>query len=212
MRFSERNPRRAHLEALLQSRGWCKPSLILYRLIGIAGFMARAGGAWKGVQERVLRDATVTYDPFQVTEADASDLARLLEQPEAKFFSDPCKYSGTLLPELSFAIRRHGRLVGWLIAATARNSYSAALGAPPSTAIEYKDLYLDAALWRLGYAFGVFYHAFMRQAGLFGENSLALYTTHPGVPRMVALSRRRFAPLAIRFDSLLGCEKQVPAS
>jgi hypothetical protein len=47
---------------------------------------------------------------------------------------------------------------------------------------------------------------------LYGEDSLAVYCTHPGVPQMVAFSRRRFAPMALRFDAVFVCSKSIPAA
>jgi GNAT superfamily N-acetyltransferase len=212
IRFSDQNPGHARLIQLLREGGWSEPSVVLCHLLGRAGAMAREGGEWKGVRGRVLQDAALSYEPLAFTETDEDAIGRLLSQPEAKPFPDPRRFLTTHIPDLSFAIRRRGALLGWLIAEPARAALVSSLNIPHGVVVDYKEFYLDAALWQHGYGLGAFYHAFIAQATLFGEDSLAAYLTHPGVPRMVALTRRRFAPMAIRFDTIFSCEKYVAES
>jgi hypothetical protein len=176
--------------------------------------MARLAGAWTGVRKRVLVSQEIAYTPFALSDADEPAVARLLAQPEAAHFSDPRKYADSLIPDLSLALRRrsNGELVGWLIAVPGEAHIAPGAGYPESKVVRYADFYLDAALWTTGASLGVFHHAFLRQAELYGEDSLIAYFTHPGVPQMVDFSRRRFAPIALSFDTVFECQKEISAA
>jgi len=209
-RFSEANAGRSSLQPLLQGSGWTKPAASLFQLVGHPGKMGREGGAWVGVRKRVLLSRTIEYTPFVLKEADEPAIAHLLAQPPASCFPHPRKYADSLLPDLSLALRRRdGELVGWLIAVPGPERVAAGVGLPHSKVVQYAEFYIDAALWTSGAALGVFHYAFLRQAELYGEDSLAVYFTHPGVPQMVTFSRRRFAPMALRFDTVFECRKEV---
>ncbi len=211
-RFSEGAAGRRSLQPLLQRSGWAEPAAIHFQLVGHPGKMGREGGAWAGVRKRVLLSQQLEYAPFVLKEADEPAIARLLAQPQASCFPDPRKYADSLLPDLSLALRRRdGELVGWLIAVPGPDRVAAGVGLPQSKVVRFAELYVDAALWTSGAALGAFYYAFLRQAELYGEDSLAVYFTHPGVPEMVAFSRRRFAPMALRFDTVFECRKEVLA-
>ena len=211
-RFSQAAAGRRSLEKLLQRSGWTEPAASLFQLVGHPGKMAREGGAWIGVRKRVLGSQEIAYCPLSLSESDEPAIARLLAQPQASPFPHPRTYAASMLPDLSLALRRRsGELVGWLIAVPGPERRAASLGLPDSKVVRYAEFYLDSALWTSGAGLGAFYHAFLRQAELYGEDSLAMYFTHPGVPQMVAFSSRRFAPLALRFDTVFVCTKELPA-
>jgi GNAT superfamily N-acetyltransferase len=210
-RFSEAAPGRGSLERLLNAAHWTEPTANFFQLVGHPGKMARRAGAWTGVRKRILVSQDIEYAPFVFSEADEPAIARLLAQPEASHFPHPRKYADSRLPELSLALRRRsgGELVGWLIAVPGQAHVAASVGCPDSTVVRYAEFYLDAALWTTGASLGVFHHVFLRQAELYGEDSLIVYFTHPGVPKMVNFSRRRFAPIALRFDTVFECRKEM---
>ncbi len=213
-RFSEAAPGRGSLERVLTAARWTEPAPNFFQLVGYPGKMARLAGAWSGVRKRVLLSQEIAYTPFDLGEADEPAIARLLAQPQAAHFDDPRKYAQSLIPDLSLALRRRssGELVGWLIAVPGEPHIGASAGYPDRTVVRYADLYLDAGLWTTGASLGVFHHVFLRQAELYGEDSLIAYFTHPGVPQMVKFSRRRFAPIALRFDTIFECKKEVAAT
>jgi len=205
-RFSNALPARAAFERLLAEQAWSPPKEVEYRLAGRAGAMARQGGAWLGVSGRILNSRAISYMPLTLGPDDDAAIARLLAQPGAVLLRGPLGYAEPLVHEATIAIRRAGKLVGWIIAIPSGVEDPAAKGAK---VVEYVESYLDAALWATGAAIGGYFHAFTAQAAAYGEDSIAIYRTHPGVPQMVAFTRRRFAPMAIRWETVLGSTKEL---
>ncbi len=72
-----------------------------------------------------------------------------------------------------------------------------------AASVYYPENYLDASLWSAGLSIGAYFHAFTRQAQRLGERSLAVYRTHPGASRMLKFTRRRFATMAERVDTVM---------
>ncbi len=209
MRFSQSNPRRDELTSLLCGHGWDKPSVFLFQFVGEAGAMERQVSAWKGLRGRILPDPSITCGPLDLRPEDDAEVERMLGQPEARGFSDPRKLAPETIAEITLSVRRHRQLVGWIIAKTGSPTLAASLKMPGRATVYYSDFYLDRPLWRTGLGIAVFVRAFRAQIALFGENSLAVYNTREDLPGMAALSRRRFAPLAIRFDTIFTSEKII---
>jgi len=103
---------------------------------------------------------------------------RLLAQPEAGAFQESRAYAGPQIAEVSPAIRRHGALVGWIMAIPLSAGWQHQDGVGQTTgagtcaqAVVYKECYVDAALWHTGVAIGGFFHSFSVQVRVFGEES-----------------------------------------
>jgi hypothetical protein len=107
-------------------------------------------------------------------------------------------------PVTSFAIRRDGRLVGWIISERKLE--------PDGSSINYAAAYLDETLWHTGLMFAACCHAIGRQAAEFGRTSLAKFETPEVLPGTIAVIRRRLAPLALSIDEIYVTRKLLEQS
>jgi hypothetical protein len=71
----------------------------------------------------------------------------------------------------------------------------------------YASANLDRGLWHTGVLVAGYYHAFARQAAAYGEDTIASYFTC--LPRQMAMTRRRFAPIALQLDEILSASKSL---
>jgi hypothetical protein len=108
----------------------------------------------------------------------------------------PATYEANLDPVASVALRREGCLIGWVLAQPVARPMP---GVPDGRhSLYYASAYIDEALAATGSLVGGYYHAFSRQGAAYGMESIAcLHTT---MPRMQAMVRRRFGPMALRVD------------
>lgn len=202
-RYSETIPGRAAFEALLTKTGWSAPVEDGLIVIGRAGVMAEAAGAWRTIDLRLSRTDLYDYAPVELSDADVSAVEAYLAQPSTAGMSGPVALAQTIAPAFSTLIRRQGVLVGWVLAAETESSGAIAQSNVGEQAIRYLEAFLDPAYWHSGITIGAYYHCYARQAALLGRNSIAVYYTNPTKPRMVAITRRRFASIADRIETIL---------
>ena len=216
VRFSDGLPGRAAFKALLTAAGWSPPEVYAIQITGRAGAMAAQGGAWAGVARRLRAPRGFAFPPLQLEPGDDQEIDRLMAQEGWGAHADPRWYRDVFDPHCSVAIRSRsdGRMVGWVIAQRLEGGLGPGTRDETAPTIYYAENYLDAALWSAGLSIGAYFHAFSRQAEQYGPRSLAVYRTHPGVQRMLNFTRRRFAPMAERVDTVLISRKAfvVPAS
>lgn len=204
--YSESMPGRAAFEALLAGTGWTKPQASGLVVIGRVGKMVDEVGSWPGVSDRLATPRSYSFDPLDLSLADIQAVERYLADPEAADMSGPFRLTDSLARDFSIAIRRDGQLVGWLLAAETRRSLLDANA--DGTAIRYLEAYLDPAYRQSGIMVGAYYHCYSRQMALLGRESVAVYyTSHESRPRMVALSLRRFAPIAERAETIVSASR-----
>jgi GNAT superfamily N-acetyltransferase len=210
VRFAERGERRLALDALLSASGWTEPSEDGLVVLGRAGSMVEAVGAWAPVSERLSKQSLYSFDPMCLTKADVERVDSLLALSDATHMHGPLRLWQRLEQGVSCLVRREGQLVGWVLAGRSRERWSALAetGADQNIQgakvplIEYYEAYLDPSYWHTAIAVGAYYHCYSKQVELFGPQSLALYYTGPSRPRMVHLTRRRFAPIAERVETI----------
>lgn len=196
-RIGGHNPSRPALDLALTRLGWPALDCVEIRVLGHAGAMAREGGQWKGVRS-LLDDDAVTYDPwidFGAQDLQAFD-ALILQSGLKRPSRDYLAIEG-LEPRVSVVLRRAGVPVGWVVG---RHALAPMLDGRQVPAIGYTSAFVEPSLARRGVLIGGFWHAFTRQADVFGPESIAVYQTP--TPRMIALSRRRFAPIALETNEV----------
>jgi GNAT superfamily N-acetyltransferase len=193
---------RVAFESLLADSGWTPPCATGLVVVGRVGRMVDAVRSWSSVTDRLAVSRTYSFDPLDLTAADVAEVDRYLADPEAADMRGPLRQTERLARDFSIVIRREGRLVGWVLAAeTHRPLLDGATNGP---AIRYLEAYLDPAHRRGGIMVGAYYHCYAKQMAQLGGDSIAVYyTSHETRPRMVALSQRRFAPIAERVDPIL---------
>lgn len=193
---------REGLEALLADAGWTAPRTTGLVVVGRVGRMVDAGRSWSSVTDRLAVSRTYTFDPLELTATDVAAVERYLADPEAADMLGPLHQSEHLARDFSIAIRRDGRLVGWLVAAETHRPLLD--GTTKEPAIRYLEAYIDPLHRQSGIMVGAYYHCYARQLALLGRDSIAVYyTSHENRPRMVALTQRRFEPIAERVDTIL---------
>jgi len=208
-RFADALPGLPALQALLARAGWSAPEPYSVQVTGRAGAMAAEGGAWAGVAGRLKAPRRFDFQSLVLTPADDAAIERLMRQEHWGTHLDPRRFLDTLDPGCSIAIRRGEALVGWVITETGAARLGPGTTDPEAVSVYYPENYLDEALWSAGLSIGAYFHAFSRQAALYGPRSLAIYRTHPGAGRMLAFTRRRFAPMADRVDTIFSSSKAI---
>jgi GNAT superfamily N-acetyltransferase len=201
---------RSALELLLSRLAWNAPQLHSVQLIGYAGAMAEAGSSWPGVRHLLAKSGRIECAPWNVrTPTDQAALQQLLVEDTVLQPPDPRQWAATLEARTSFALRHDGALVGWIIGERVSGgfgAYSTSQGVP---SIHYPAAYCARPYRKGGALIAAYYRAFSAQAALFGPESRAIYRTHPGARAMLALTRRRFAPIALRLDEIMVAEKDL---
>ncbi|MBP2230009.1 GNAT superfamily N-acetyltransferase [Azospirillum agricola] len=195
--YSERLKERAALAATLGHAGWSAPRLSQVWAIGETAPMVEAVGAWPAVAARLRDPDGFAFEPWSgVGAADAGALAALTAEPDVLPHMHPDLRAEHIEPACSVAVRRHGALVGWVIGERAASVPLDSHRDRP--AILYRSAYLARPLWHTGVLVGAYWHAYARQTAAFGPRSVAMFATV--FPRMMALVRRRFAPISLRVD------------
>jgi hypothetical protein len=167
--------------------------------------MLAAASAWPALRGRLSTQATYMFTPWgDIDERDRLDAGRLSLQPPCKLdpAMRPLQGDVVLEPAVSLAVRRAGRLVGWVL-----GERVAEPGSPP--AIYYAAAYLDMALWRSGILVEAYRRALARQQAAFGADSIARFSTNAAMTGMIALIRRRIAPIALSVDEMLVTRKRI---
>lgn len=209
VRFVERGPRHEALCALLVRAGWTAPVEDGLFVLGRAGPMVGAVGSWAPVSEKLTKQSVYSFDPLCLTAADEQRVKDLLAVDDAAQMQGPLRLWPRLEPEVSCLVRRQGELVGWVLAGPASERWQTLSGSETLSGtstdplIEYFEAFLDPSYWHTAIAVGAYFHCYRKQAELFGPQSLALYYTDTSRPRMVHLTRRRFAPIADRVETIL---------
>jgi GNAT superfamily N-acetyltransferase len=207
---SSRLPACAAFEGLLASERWLGPKMTELRLTGQCGLMIEAVANWPTVRNRLEHRENYLFTPWREVggEADAAAIDRLVRQPPCARapLIHPEKWRDLYDPAVSIAVRRAGRLVGWVAAhLVAPAAPSSGRGKPQL----YYVSYLDEALQKTGILVSAYLNAFRLQEAAHGPESLAHYTA---VERaMVAITRRRFAPIATWVDEIRISGKKLVA-
>jgi GNAT superfamily N-acetyltransferase len=191
-RYSEKNAARAAFEALVARAGWSAPTDDGLLITGRAGAMAEVVGAWRAISGRLAQPGLYDYAPMDMSEADRNAVSTCLLRPGAAGMLGPIALMDRMTPAFSTLIRRQGTVVGWVVASQVAER-----------AIHYDEAFLDPVYWHSGITIGAYHHCYARQAMLLGRDSVATYYTDPNQPRMVALTRRRFAPIVDRIETIL---------
>lgn len=208
VRFVERGERREALCALLARAGWTPPVEDGLFVLGRAGPMVRAVGSWAPVSEKLTKQSVYSFDPLCLTAADLQRVKDLLSFDDAAQMQGPWRLWPRLEPKVSCLVRRQGELVGWVLAGPSSERWQTLSGletlngTPTEPLIEYFEAFLDPSYWHTAIAVGAYFHCYRKQVELFGPQSLALYYTDTSRPRMVHLTRRRFAPIADRVETI----------
>lgn len=195
--FSERLPGRAALAATLSAVGWTPPRLAQVWAVGETAPMVEAVGRWPSVAGRLRDPDGFTFETWRTPDAaDRAAIAALAAEPEHLPHMHPDIRADHVVPACSVAVRQHGALVGWVLGERAERVPLD--GCRDRPAIHYRSAYLARRLWHTGMLVGAYWHAYARQAEVFGPASIAMFATV--FPRMMALVRRRFAPISLRVD------------
>jgi hypothetical protein len=151
---SSRTVFRTAFERTLTAAGWEETRLAALRVTGRCGPMqeAVAAGSWP---------SPYAFTPWDGIDPDDREaIERLSGQPSCRDCPalTPPMWPAVIEPATSFAIRRHRRLVGWVI--------SERQPAPEGSAIHYAAAYVDTALWGTGLMITACCHAFARPAAV----------------------------------------------
>jgi hypothetical protein len=118
----------------------------------------------------------------------------------------PQRWSGQFDESASLVLRLRGEVVGWILARLDPSSDAAAPG-PPTLFIP--AAFIRRELWRSGMLVAA-YHAITRNhADRFGSAAPVRFSTHSSFAGMMALTRRRFAPIALWIDEWMESSKSL---
>ncbi len=209
--YNESMSGRAALEGLLARGGWTSPSASGVVVVGRVGKMVDEVGTWPSIAGRLALPRSYAFASLELSAADIEAVERYLSDPEAADMSGPIRQADQLAPDFSIVIRRDGQLVGWLLATESHRPLVEGDADVPT--VRYLEAYLDPAYREGGIMVGAYYHCYSRQMTLLGRESIAVYfTSHESRPRMVALTLRRFAPIAERVETIFGSSRCLSAA
>ena len=196
---SSRLPAAPAFQATLRSAGWQEPELREVRCAGRCGDLAAAIAAWPGV-ERLLRNPAYSFTLWaDVTPADTSAIERLSAEPACSPYLSPKTWAGHIEARVSVAVRRYGELVGWVLLRRAPQEAELTL--------HCECAYIQHNLWRTGALVVGYLHVYRAVANQFGPQAVVRFSTVPRLAGMMALTRRRFAPVALWVDDWLVSRK-----
>jgi GNAT superfamily N-acetyltransferase len=205
---SSRTVARVAFERTLASAGWESAQLSALQVSAQCGQMLEEVRAWPSVK-RLLKSTDYSFTPWVKINAVDREAAELLYRQE------PCRVLAALTPQpwreviepkTSLAVRRGGRLVGWVLGERIPDT---AEGVP---SIHHVAGYVDTELWRTGIMVAAFCHAFARQQTEFGPDSVARFMTSIGTKAMFSFVRRRLSLFATTVDELFVTRKLLAAT
>lgn len=209
-RINETMAGRAAFETLMAKAGWRSAVEEGLVVVGRAGAMADVAGTWPAISRRIERPDAYRFEPLVLSDADRDDVRRYLSLPGSADMYGPLDERIAYERDYSIAIRRRGRLIGWLMATPADRTFvEADHPGRDLPALRYLEAFVDPDYWHSGITVAAYHHCYARQAQAFGHHSLAIYYTSPGRPRMVALTRRRFAALADRLETIFAFRRSL---
>ncbi len=195
--FSSRIAHRGALARCLAAAGFSEPELLTLATTGEAGAMLEAVNQWPSMMRRLRNPDSASFEPWRPLDAADLEAVEALSRepgfvpgmaPEA----DPQSFD----PACSIAVRRDGQLIGWVVAEAlpviTLEAYRGRKG------VYYRSAYLTQPLWHTGLMVGAYRAAFEAQVNTHGPESIAAF--HTSIPRMAAMVRRRFGPIALQVD------------
>ncbi|SUB01493.1 Uncharacterised protein [Pannonibacter phragmitetus] len=195
--FSSRIGQRDALVRCLGAAGFSVPELAELITTGEAGAMLDAVNQWPSIMKRLRNPESASLEPWR--ELDGVDLAAveaLSREPGYVPGMAPQADPETFDPACSVAVRRSGQLLGWVVAESlpviTLDAYRGRKG------VCYRSAYLTQRLWHTGLLVGAYRAAFEAQVNTYGPGSIAVF--HTSIPRMAAMVRRRFGPIALQVD------------
>lgn len=187
-------------EGLLQRAGWSAPMLAEIRLTGPAGFTDAVHPHWQALFDRQDRDGYSHSLWADRTQADRDELAALHEGGQVEeWLSLQDWMLSHADPHVSLLLRRHGRVVGWIIGERNRQW----------DCIHYTAGFTIAPLRRCGWMIRGLYEATALQARHYGADHPARFETFSGNEGMMRLMAERLAPYASEQDCRYRSERVV---
>lgn len=192
--------------ALARAARWSEPRTAGVSLVGEAGRMAQSSGEWPGLKAWLSHPGGFTFEAWRpLTDADQTSLARLRAQRSFRSHLDFTRFAADIDPACSLHVRRSGELLGW-VAATAFQGATVTRHGNRIGRL-YRSAYIDENLWRTAALVAAYHHAVSRQGSAYGNDSIATYFTE--FPGQMALTRRRFAPIALSIDEIHEVSKSL---
>jgi len=205
--YSSLLPAAGPFAALLVVRGWNSPQACELRCCVPAGALADAIAGWPGVTGRMLANAGITIACWaERTAQDTAAIEKLSQPSSCPGSLSPQYWSGLFDEGTSLVLRAHGEIVGWILARL-DPSGGADAAVPPTLFVPAAFIRRD--LWRSGMLVAA-YHAISRgHADRFGATAPVRFSTSSSYPGMMALTRRRIAPVALWIDDWMGSSKSL---
>jgi len=172
------------------------------RCLGRGSDFAAAIATWPGVGD-LLKQGRLGFAPWASrTEADAAEIARLSAPPDCPPGLAPPYWAAELQDGESLVLTLDGGVAGWMLACLEPEP-----AGPPT--LHVQSAYVRRDLWRSGILAVAYHEITRRHARRFGAAGLVRFATAPSYPGMMALVRRRFAPVALRVDEWLVSTKHL---
>ena len=155
----------------------------------------------------MLTDGRLAITPWaNRSTADDAEIRRLSAPPDCPPGLAPERWAGELEDAECLVLCREGQVTGWMLASLD----------PPQPAVPRTlfvlSAYVRRDLWRSGLLTAAYHHIAHRHAERFGPEALVRFFTVPEYPGMMALTRRRLAPAAVRVDEWLVATKHLAAT
>jgi len=189
-------------EGLMRSAGWGEPVAFEHRLAGKAGWALRARQDWAPFLARLQTRGFGVTDWSDITAADREAVAAVMEgSPTETVAFNPfaTEHKLAVEPRLSVFLRRHGEIVGWILASK---------GALPDS-VHYSHGYVRPELQRAGWLVGGVREVCERQAGYFGPDTLSTFETSSTNQGMRLFMERQLKPYSLWTDTRFVIDKSL---
>ncbi|MBF0186770.1 MAG: GNAT family N-acetyltransferase [Magnetococcales bacterium] len=203
VQYSGKTKQKQALESLLEHCGWEAPQLHSQRLSGPANWYLKAEQTWPKLMPFLRRHGFETTPWLERTAEDNSAIEALVVIGEVETLLAPRQaFDQHCVPDLSFAIRRRGELVGWIIGEEIDQVEG----------VLYHTGYVKPALRNRGWLIGGMLETGHRQSALMGPETTSWYETVGDNPAMRRLMDERVSTFAFSIDPRWGSRKALNAT
>lgn len=196
-------PQRRAFEGALRRAGWDPPVLRMVRVSGPLASVVKLTRSWPGLRDD--RDARlgVAFEPWSIEAGDEAAIRDLMSEPDFLRSLAPDLHAPLIDPSISFAIRRNGKLIGWILGERLAKSPPGSHGVH----VNWRAAYVTRSLWRTGVVARAFVRSVVAAQDLYGDEATA--SLYAALPRVATMVRNRSADPAISSVDILAAHKPL---
>lgn len=188
------------VKSLVERAGWSSPAVYEHRLAGRADWVLGAATDHAGFRQSLARRGYAHQTWGAISAEDHAVAAALVADGSVPAGYRPCPWPQAQQSPYSLALKKDGRLVGWVFGELQ----------PDGRSVLYHTGWVLPPYQKLGWLMGGLIEVCHRQVTGLGPDSIAIYCTAPGNHAMRAIMERRLLPHGpLWMDTRLHTEKRL---